>query len=320
MAKLQRCMLGSMSHHRLIIIGSGPAGLTAAIYAARADLAPLVIEGFKSGGQLMDTTEVENYPGFANGIMGPELMEQMREQAERFGATLLPEDVTCVDLTATPKLVDVGGDTYSADAVIIATGAAARQLGIDGEQRLIGRGVSTCATCDGFFFRNQRLVIVGGGDSSMEEALFLTRFASKVTIINRSARYRASKIMLDRAHANEKIEFVEHARLVSIEGEEKVERVVIEDVRDGSLSEPDVEGVFIAIGHVPATGLFKGQLAMDGAGYLAVGDGSVLSATSLPGVFAAGDAGDHRYRQAATSVGAGCMAAIDAEHYLSDQE
>jgi thioredoxin reductase (NADPH) len=307
-----------MSHHRLIIIGSGPAGLTAAIYAARADLSPLVFEGSEAGGQLMLTTEVENYPGFAEGVMGPQLMETFQEQAERFGAQLVAEDVTEVDLDATPKRIVAASGTYTADAVIIATGANARMLGIPGESRLLGRGVSTCATCDGFFFRDKDVIVVGGGDSAIGEALFLAKFAKEVCIIHRSDSFRASKIMLDRVRAHEKITIRTFERLVEIIGDDRVEAVQVEDVRDGRPYVFGVDGIFVAIGHIPTTQLFEGQLEMDANGYLETKPiGGALTATAIPGVFVCGDVMDSRYRQAATSVGSGCMAAIDAEMWLS---
>lgn len=260
-----------MSHHRLIIIGSGPAGLTAAIYAARAQLSPLVFEGIEAGGQLMLTTEVENYPGFEEGIIGPELMETMRAQAERFGCEMVMSDVTRVDLTSSPKKVWVGDKLHTADAVVLSTGATARMIGIEGESRLLGHGVSTCATCDGFFFSGKRVVVVGGGDSSMEEALFLTKFASEVVIMHRSDQYRASQIMLDRARAHEKIKFADHVRVVEVLGESNVEELVIEDTRTGERCEHETDALFVAIGHIPATKLFVGQVDLDAAGYVVTG-------------------------------------------------
>jgi thioredoxin reductase (NADPH) len=297
----------------VIIIGSGPSGLTAAVYAARANLAPLVIEGFEAGGQLMLTTEVENYPGFVDGIMGPELMEQMRKQAARFGAEYLAENVTGVDFSASPFEVRVGGSSYHARAVIIATGAQAKMLGIPGESELLGRGVSTCATCDGFFFRDEELVVVGGGDSALEEAIFLTKFASKVIVVHRRDELRASKIMQDRAFANPKIDFVWNSTVTEIHGDEKVSGVRLFNLETSETSTIEVAGAFVAIGHLPSTSLFEGQIDLD-EGYIAIPADDTQ--TSVPGVFAAGDVVDFRYRQAITAAGMGCMAAMDAERYL----
>jgi thioredoxin reductase (NADPH) len=309
----------------VVIIGSGPAGLTAAIYTARANLAPLVIEGEPSsttdqpGGQLMLTTEVENFPGFVDGIMGPELMGNFRAQAARFGAEFLTARVSRLDTSERPFRIWVGDPeaaepTYRADAVIVSTGAQSLMLGVDGEERLIGHGLSTCATCDGFFFRNHEIAVVGGGDSALEEALFLTKFADKVTVIHRRNELRASKIMQERAIKNDKIEFLWHSVVVGLEGESKLEGVVVEDVRTGERSTLGVTGLFVAIGHRPNTDLFRGLLDMDEAGYLVTEPGSTR--TNVPGVFACGDVQDHTYRQAITAAGSGCMAAIDAERWL----
>lgn len=309
----------AMTHEKLIIIGSGPAGLTAALYAARANLNPLVFEGVAAGGQLMITTDVENYPGFPDGIMGPELMDQFRKQAERFGARLRQVDVTEVDFSNRPFQMKVGDEEFTADAVILATGAQAKWLGIPGEKELTGRGVSACATCDGFFFRDQRLIVVGGGDTAMEEALFLTRFASKVTIVHRRDEFRASKIMSERALAHEKIDVIWNSVLTEIHGDDTVSGVTIEDTVTGESKKVETEGVFVAIGHKPTTDLFVDQLDLDENGYLVVGVNGGTT-TSVDGVFAAGDVADHVYRQAVTAAGTGCMAAIDAERWLADTE
>ena len=308
-----------MNHEKLIIIGSGPAGLTAALYAARADLGPLVFEGVAAGGQLMITTDVENYPGFPDGILGPELMDQFRKQAERFGARLQQVDVTQVDFGSRPLQVKVGGDDYTADAVIVATGATAKWLGVPGEAELTGRGVSACATCDGFFFRDQELVVVGGGDTAMEEALFLTKFASKVTIVHRRDEFHASKIMAQRVLDHDKIEVLWNTVLTEIHGSATVEKVSLEDTVTGEKREMAANGVFVAIGHKPNTELFAQELDLDENGYIVKApDGSTR--TDVDGVFAAGDVADHIYRQAVTAAGTGCMAAIDAERWLAGLE
>jgi thioredoxin reductase (NADPH) len=302
--------------HDLIVIGSGPAGYTAAIYAARAQLSPLVFEGIQYGGALMTTTEVENYPGFRDGITGPELMDQMREQALRFGADLRMEDVDAVSLEGPIKTVTVGDETYQARAVILAMGAAARHLGVPGEEALIGMGVSTCATCDGFFFRDEDIVVVGGGDSAMEEATFLTRFARSVTIVHRREEFRASRIMLERARANEKITFLTNTAVTAIEGDPKVSGVRLRNTVTGEESKLDVTGVFVAVGHDPRSDLVRGQVEVDDDGYVQVKPNS--TATSVEGVFAAGDLVDHIYRQAVTAAGTGCSASIDAERWLAE--
>jgi thioredoxin reductase (NADPH) len=306
----------------VIIIGSGPAGLTAAIYTARANLSPLVIEGEPSstsdqpGGQLMLTTEVENYPGFPDGIMGPELMANFRAQAARFGAEFITDKVTRVDFSERPLRVWVRDTEYRAHAVIVSTGARALMLGLEGESRLLGHGVSTCATCDGFFFRGQHIAVVGGGDSAIEEATFLTRFAEKVTIIHRRDQLRASKIMQDRAFANPKIDFLWNHTVTDILGDDRVEGVEVTSTVDGTVSTLPVTGVFVAIGHRPNTDLFKGILDMEDSGYLITKPGSTY--TNVEGVFACGDVQDHTYRQAVTAAGSGCMAAIDAERWLAE--
>ena len=302
--------------HDVIIIGSGPAGYTAAVYTARAQLHPLVFEGIQFGGALMTTTEVENYPGFRDGITGPNLMEEMREQALRFGADLRMEDVDAVDLSGPVKTVTVGDETHRARSVILAMGAAARQLGAPGEMERIGLGVSTCATCDGFFFRDQDIAVVGGGDSAMEEAIFLTKFARSVTLIHRREEFRASKIMLDRAQANEKITFLTNTAITEIEGDPKVTGIRLQDTVTGEESKLAVSGVFVAIGHIPRSDLVRGQVGVDEDGYVQVQGRT--TATSLEGVFAAGDLVDHTYRQAITAAGSGCAAAIDAERWLTE--
>ncbi|MBD0862831.1 thioredoxin-disulfide reductase [Gordonia sp. zg691] len=303
--------------HDVIIIGSGPAGYTAAIYAARAELSPIVFEGTQFGGALMTTTEVENFPGFQTGIQGPALMDEMREQALRFGADLRMEDVDTVRLTGPIKEVEVGGEVFRARAVILAMGAAARYLGVEGEQQLLGRGVSACATCDGFFFKDQDIAVVGGGDSAMEEATFLTKFARSVSLVHRRDEFRASKIMLERARANDKIRFVTNAAVQSVLGDGSVSGLKIEDTRTGEVSTLDVTGMFVAIGHDPRSELVRGQVDLDDEGYVRV-QGRTTH-TSLPGVFAAGDLVDHTYRQAITAAGSGCSAAIDAERWLAEQ-
>ncbi|TRW44838.1 thioredoxin-disulfide reductase [Georgenia yuyongxinii] len=301
----------------VIIVGSGPAGYTAAIYAARANLRPVVFAGsITAGGALMNTTEVENFPGFEHGILGPELMEQMQKQAQRFGAEVRYEDVVSVDLTGEIKTVTTDDDeTFAARAVILANGSAYRKLGLAEEERFSGRGVSWCATCDGFFFRDQHLVVVGGGDSAMEEATFLTRFASKVTVVHRRDSLRASKIMADRAMSNEKIEFAWNSEIATINGDNKVSSVTLRDTVTGETRELDATGVFVAIGHDPRTEILAGQVDLDHEGYIKVASPS--TATNVTGVFAAGDAVDHTYRQAITAAGTGCAAALDAERYLA---
>lgn len=303
----------------VIIIGSGPAGYTAAIYAARAKLSPLVFEGsVTAGGALMNTTDVENFPGFPDGILGPDLMDGLRKQAERFGAELVTDDAVEVDLVATPKVVKTTTDTYYAKAVIIATGSKYRELGVPGEKELSGHGVSWCATCDGFFFRDQDIAVVGGGDSALEEATFLTRFARSVTLIHRRDSLRASKIMQDRAMANPKIRFLWDSEVAEMHGDGKLTHVQVRNVKTGEESDLAVSGVFVAIGHEPRSDLFAGQLATDSEGYLLVEGRSTK--TAVEGVFACGDVVDHVYRQAVTAAGTGCSAAIDAERWLASQE
>ncbi|MDP8936617.1 MAG: thioredoxin-disulfide reductase [Actinomycetota bacterium] len=306
----------------VVIVGSGPAGLTAAIYTARANLRPLVIEGELSstgdqpGGQLMLTTDVENYPGFVDGIQGPELMAHFRAQAARFGAEYVTEKVTGVDFSSRPFVLEVGTTSYRARSVIVSTGARAKMIGLDDERRLIGHGVSTCATCDGFFFQEADIAVVGGGDSALEEATFLTKFADKVTVIHRRDTLRASKIMQERAFKNDKIEFLWNSVVIGLEGDKMLTGARVQNVETGDESTLAVSGLFVAIGHVPNTSLFVGQLDMDDAGYLRTHDGT---RTNVEGVFAAGDVQDHVYRQAVTAAGSGCMAAIDAERWLETQ-
>ncbi|UMG94193.1 thioredoxin-disulfide reductase [Nocardioides sp. TF02-7] len=301
----------------VIVIGSGPSGYTAAIYAARAQLNPLVFEGsVTAGGALMNTTEVENFPGFRDGIQGPELMDEMRAQAERFGAELVPDDVVSVDLTGPVKVVRTATDTFTARAVVLAMGSGYRKLGLPDEDRLSGRGVSWCATCDGFFFREQHIAVVGGGDSAVEEATFLTRFGSKVSLIHRRDELRASKIMQERAFADPKLEIIWNAEVASINGGESLESLTLRDTLSGETRDLAATGLFIAIGHDPRSELVKGQVELDDDGYVLVQPGS--TATNVPGVFAAGDLVDHRYRQAITAAGTGCAAALDAEKYLGE--
>jgi thioredoxin reductase (NADPH) len=300
----------------VVIIGSGPAGLTAALYSARANLAPLVIEGIEAGGQLMLTTLVENFPGHRDGVMGPDLMAEMRAQAERFGAELIQGDVTSVELCAEPIVIRTPEAEYRTRTLIIATGASARLLGLRAERTLMGHGVSTCATCDGYFFRGQNIAVVGGGDSAMEEAVFLTRFASKVTVVHRRATLRASKIMQEKARANPKIEWMLDCEVEDIKGDNgEVSSMVVRHNKTGVRTDIPVSGVFVAIGHTPNTSLFRGQIELDANGYIMTHDGPK---TSVPAVFACGDVQDHIYRQAITAAGSGCMAAIDAEHYIDN--
>jgi thioredoxin reductase (NADPH) len=299
----------------LVIVGSGPAGLTAAVYAARANLHPVVIEGIAAGGQLMLTTDVENYPGFPEGIIGPELMSKFREQAGRFGAEFVTADVDRVDFSESPFGIWVGHTEYRARAVIVSTGASARLLGLESESRLLGKGVSTCATCDGFFYREKPIAVVGGGDSAIEEALFLTKFATSVTVLHRRDELRASKIMQDRAFANAKIDFRWNSVVEDVVGNGSVDALKVRDTVTGEVSELDVAGLFVAIGHDPNTKLFEGQLEMDANGYLVLPTAG-STATSVEGVFAAGDVADHVFRQAITAAGTGCMAAIESERWL----
>ncbi|HEX5450663.1 MAG TPA: thioredoxin-disulfide reductase [Gaiellaceae bacterium] len=310
--------MSTTNTRELIIIGGGPAGYTAALYAARADLEPLVIEGFAWGGQLMITSDVENYPGYADGVMGPEMMADFRRQAERFGAEFLTDDVTKVDLTSQPPRVWVGDDEYSARAIIVATGASARWLGLESEDKLKGRGVSACATCDAAFFRDKEVYVVGGGDSAFEEALFLTKFASKVHLVHRRDEFRASKIMVDRASANDKLDYVLSAVVDEVLGDTKLEGLRLRSTETDEAWDVPADGMFVAIGHDPNTSLFREQLDHDANGYLVTKPRS--TETNIPGVFAAGDVQDHTYRQAVTAAGSGCMAALDAERYLAALE
>lgn len=311
------------NHFKVIIIGSGPAGLTAALYTARANLSPIIFEGMQPGGQLTITTEVENYPGFEHGITGPELMDVMRKQAQRFGAQSVYKEITEVDFSKRPFKVKSYDEEYTADSVIVSTGASAKLLGLESEKEYMGYGVSACATCDGFFFKGLKVIVVGGGDTAMEEANFLTKFAEEVTIIHRRDEFRASKIMFDRAKKNPKIKFLTNKVIKEVigkveNGKKSMTGVILEDTKDGSTMEFKADGLFIGIGHQPNTGLFKGWLDMDDTGYLKVKPGSTY--TNIEGVFAAGDVADKTYRQAITAAGTGCMAALDAERWLEAQE
>jgi thioredoxin reductase (NADPH) len=311
------------NHHKVIIIGSGPAGFTAALYTGRANLNPVLFEGMQPGGQLTITTEVENYPGFESGIMGPELMEIMRKQAHRFGAKSIYKEVTEIDFSKRPFTIKTYDEVHTADAVIVSTGASARLLGIESENKFMGYGVSACATCDGFFFKNQKILVIGGGDTAMEEANYLTKFASEVTIVHRRDEFRASKIMLDRVKKNPKIKFLTNKVVKEILGKDENGRktltgALLEDTQNHSIVQENVDGIFVAIGHKPNTELFKGILDMDETGYLIVKPGSTY--TNIPGIFAAGDVADKTYRQAVSAAGTGCMAAIDTERWLAEQD
>jgi thioredoxin reductase (NADPH) len=308
--------MAAVEERNVVVLGSGPAGLTAALYAARANLRPLVLKGIDAGGQLMLTTDVENYPGFPDAILGPELMERMEKQAGRFEAELLHQEATRVDLSAPPFGVWSGDEEWRARSLVIATGASAKMLGLDSERRLLGHGVSTCATCDGFFFRGQELLVVGGGDSAMEEALFLTRFATKVTVVHRRESLRASKIMQERALSSEKIEFIWNSVIEDVLGDGQVSGARLKNVNDGNTRDVDAGGIFVAIGHIPNTALFDGQLETN-QGYITVREPTTR--TSVEGVFAAGDVVDFMYRQAVTAAGMGCQAAMDAERFLEAQ-
>ena len=302
---------------KVIIIGSGPAGLTAGLYTARADLKPLLLEGYQAGGQLMLTTEVENFPGYPEGRMGPDLIADIRQQAKRFGARLITKDVTRVNLSKRPFQIEVGKESYETESVILSTGASARLLGLENEKRLMGKGVTTCATCDGAFFRGMEVAIVGGGDSALEEAIFLTRFVKKVSVIHRRDQLRASKIMQERAKKNEKISFVWNSIIEDVLGDKEVTGIRLKNVKTGHVQNFSCSGLFVAIGHTPNTTLFKGQIDLDKNGYILTHEGS---STNIPGVFACGDVQDHTYRQAITAAGSGCMAALDCERYLQSLE
>ncbi len=306
------------THRQVIIVGSGPAGYTAALYTARANLQPLMIGGYQAGGQLMLTSDVENYPGYPKGVQGPEMMQDFREQVERFGAEVLDVDATEVDFSKRPFTVVTADETYTAESIIVATGAAAKWLDVPGEELLRGRGVSACATCDGFFFRDRRIVVVGGGDTALEEALFLTRYAQTVSVIHRRDTLRASKLLQQRARNNPKIDFIWNSVVEAIEGEDKVTGVRLRNLVSGERRTLTTEGVFVAIGHQPNTEIFRGQLDLDALGYVCMPD-PATTYTNIPGVFAAGDVRDHRYRQAVTAAGDGCKAAIDAERWLEEQ-
>ncbi|OGQ55896.1 MAG: thioredoxin-disulfide reductase [Deltaproteobacteria bacterium RIFCSPLOWO2_02_FULL_50_16] len=302
---------------KVIIIGSGPAGLTAGLYTARADLKPLLLEGYQAGGQLMLTTEVENFPGYPEGRMGPDLIADIRQQAKRFGARLITKDVTRVNLSKRPFQIEVGKESYETESVILSTGASARLLGLENEKRLMGKGVTTCATCDGAFFRGMEVAMVGGGDSALEEAIFLTRFVKKVSVIHRRDQLRASKIMQERAKKNEKISFVWNSIIEDVLGDKEVTGIRLKNVKTGHVQNFSCSGLFVAIGHTPNTTLFKGQIDLDKNGYILTHEGS---STNIPGVFACGDVQDHTYRQAITAAGSGCMAALDCERYLQSLE